>query len=110
MATITQALKIEDDWLKSTQEVISKIWEDRDTISDIIQDSAVHVRNSEFGNIQGVELTTYEKKLVMLGFMIAHRKSMDSPNGNGIEHMIVKAIVSEIIRKSQEEKSEEEGE
>jgi hypothetical protein len=105
MASITQALKIEDNWYESTCKAIGKIWETRNTISDIMEDSAVHVRNSEFGDVSGVELTTYEKKLVMLGFIIAHKKGV-----NDHEQLIMKAIISEIIREGSKGKSKEEEE
>lgn len=68
--TISGALGISDGWFESTVEMIRENWGKHETISDIMEWAARETRDEELG-VVNADLTVYEKKLVMAGFIIA---------------------------------------
>jgi hypothetical protein len=69
-ASINEALGIHQDWKILTDARIENLIDDKDTISEVIESEAMTIKEQEFGT-GNYELTPYEKKLVLAGFMIA---------------------------------------
>lgn len=68
--TISGALGISDGWFESTVEMIRENWGKHKTLSDTMKWAAKETRDEELGGVNA-DLTIYEKKLVMTGFIIS---------------------------------------
>lgn len=68
--TISGSLGISDGWFESTVEMIGENWGKHKTVSDTMEWAAKETRDEELGGVNA-DLTVYEKKLVMTGFIIA---------------------------------------
>ena len=97
MATIEEALKIEEGWKSNTLAYLSEIEEQFSTISDIMESAAIHVRDSEFEDLKECGLSVYEKKLVMVGYMICQRVY-----ANTMEHAIKEHPLLLLIQQKKE--------
>lgn len=73
--TINEALGIPTAWRDKKQDDVANYFMESDlsTLSEIMEQVALDTKEEEFGepNSEGYELTSYEKKLVYAGFMIA---------------------------------------
>lgn len=67
--TITGALNIPDEWLEKVHEQLEIKVLEKEAVSDVILESALELKEEEFGE-GDYTLTEYEKKLVLLGFMM----------------------------------------
>jgi len=77
--TITGALGIEEGWYENAIQEIADNWGELPTISDTIEWAAKETRDNELG-VVNTDLTVYEKKLVMVGFIIGQRISQIPSN------------------------------
>ena len=96
MASITEALRIEEGWLQKTQEFLKENYEKYETISDIMEETALFVRSEEFGEDVNCKLSTYEKKLVMVGFMLGNMKAQSSLEA--VHHSMMMEMIAEMIK------------
>jgi hypothetical protein len=104
MASISEALKIEEGWLRKIEAFVTENWEKHETISDIMEETAIFVRDDEFGGVVNCNLSTYEKKLVLLGFMIGNMKAKSSIEE--VHHNLMMQMISEMIKRKGEEDGE----
>ena len=65
--TITQGLGIEDSWFDSKVDSIVKIWKEEEKVSAALEAVAQEIKDDEFGT--GIELSAYEKKLILAGYV-----------------------------------------
>jgi len=105
MASITEALKIEEGWLQKTEQFLRDNYEKHETISDIMEETALFVRSEEFGEDVDCKLSTYEKKLVMMGFMLGnfkHRSNLEE-----MHHSMMMEVIAQMIKSKFKEDGEE---
>jgi hypothetical protein len=67
---INEALGLTNEWRILTDARIEELFNSEETISDVMESEALTAKAQEFGE-GSYELTAYEKKLVLSGFMIA---------------------------------------
>jgi len=67
---INEALGLTDEWRILTDARIEELFDSKETISEVMETEALTAKAQEFGE-GSYELTAYEKKLVLSGFMIA---------------------------------------
>lgn len=96
MASITEALKIEEGWLQKTESFLKENYEKFETISEIMEETALFVRAEEFGEDVNCQLSTYEKKLVMMGFMLGNMKAKTSLEE--MHHSMMMEMISQMIK------------
>jgi hypothetical protein len=72
--TINEALEISKDWKTLTDARISESIEAMDTVSDVMLAEALHIKQEAFGD-GSYEITNYEKKLMLSGFLLAQEMS-----------------------------------
>lgn len=77
--TISGALGIPDGWFESAVKMIKDNWGNHETVSDTMEWVAKETRDEELG-VVNANLTVYEKKLVMVGFIIGQRISQIPSN------------------------------
>lgn len=68
--SINEALGISHEWKVLTDDRIENLIDTKDTISELIESEALTIKAQEFGE-GNYELTPYEKKLMLSGFMIS---------------------------------------
>ena len=67
MATITEALKIENGWAEKVHEVCKEEFVEQETVSDTLEAIGAWVRNEDLASDH--PLTVYEKKLLFAGYV-----------------------------------------
>lgn len=73
--TLPEALGLSQEWYDETAKKIEKNFGvSTDTISELMAEEATAVRDDEFGDVN-VKLSAYEKKLVLVGYLIGLRKA-----------------------------------
>jgi len=75
--TISGALGIPDGWFESAVKMIKDNWGNHETVSDTMEWVAKETRDEELG-VVNANLTVYEKKLVMVGFIIAQHMNVQA--------------------------------
>jgi hypothetical protein len=105
MASITEALKIEEGWLQKTEQFLKDNYEKHETVSDIMEETALFVRSEEFGEDVDCKLSTYEKKLVMMGFMLGNFKQRS--NLEEMHHSMMMEVIAQMIKSKFKEDGEE---
>ena len=75
--TIFQAMGIADDWANECYDFVKTTYEEEKTISDVMLKSMTNVRDESLGITadSDIPLTDYEKKLVLVGFLIGKQKA-----------------------------------
>jgi len=87
--TLPEALELTQEWYDETAKRIEDTYgETTDKISDFIELEANNLRDEEFGEVD-VNITKYERKLVLLGYLIGLQriKSAD-PMSSFIEFLL----------------------
>lgn len=69
METINTALGISEEWRSATDKKIEKLIDDEGLVSDVMEKMIAAIKEEEFGEGE-YEITSYEKKLTYMGFMI----------------------------------------
>jgi len=79
-STITGGLGLEEGFFGEALELVAKNWKSQETVSDVLLEAAMDVRNAVLGEMEEVKLTSYEKKLVLVGYIAglqrAHMESL----------------------------------
>lgn len=99
--SISGALGISDGWFESTVEMIRENWGKYETISDTMEWAARETRDEELG-VVNADLTVYEKKLVMAGFIIAQHMNVQASAINPM------ALFLEFLKSQQRNEEDEE--
>lgn len=68
-STITGGLGIEESFFETAINISENVFGCNETISDAMLDAAKEVRNESLGELEGVEITSYEKKLILVGYI-----------------------------------------
>lgn len=89
--TIFQAMGIADDWANECYDFVKTTYEAEDTLSEVMLKSMVNVRDESLGiDVNSdIPLTDYERKLVLVGFLIGRHKGEQIAN-NLIETILKK--------------------
>lgn len=66
-STITGGLGLEEEFFEKGQEMVKEAFIRTDTISDMLAELAKEVRDETLGEMNS-PITTYEKKLMLIGF------------------------------------------
>jgi len=66
-STITRGLGLEEKFFEQGQEMVIEAFMRTDTISDMLEELAKEVRDETLGEMD-THITTYEKKLMLIGF------------------------------------------
>lgn len=69
--SISRALGITDDWVNDNLEKIGQEFDDAESISDVIENTALRIKSEEFGEGE-YTLSEYEKKLLFAGLQIGN--------------------------------------
>ena len=69
MATITEALGIQEGWFEEMKQIAESAIEELDDVSGILTTVGKEIREEDLGYSEG-ELSVYEKKLLMAGYTI----------------------------------------
>jgi hypothetical protein len=69
MATITEALGIQEGWFEEMKQIAESAIEELDEVSGILDRVGKEIREEDLGYSEG-ELSVYEKKLLMAGYTI----------------------------------------
>lgn len=67
--TITGGMGIESEFFTNQQERVKALWEKNNLISDVLLDFAKEIRTEVLGEVEA-PITSYEKKLILAGFMV----------------------------------------
>jgi hypothetical protein len=89
--TLPEALELTQEWYDNTAKRIEDTFgETTDKISDFIELEANNLRDEEFGEVD-VNITKYERKLVLLGYLIGlQRVKSNDPMSSFIEFLLNK--------------------
>jgi hypothetical protein len=68
--SINEAMGISKEWKILTDARIEELIEAKDTISEVLETEILTIKEQEFGT-GSYELTPYERKIALAGFMIA---------------------------------------
>ena len=86
--TLPEALQLDQTWYDNTAKRIEETFgETTEKISDFIDIEATNVREEEFGEID-VNITKYERKLVLLGYLIGLQRGKTDPMSSFIEFLL----------------------
>jgi hypothetical protein len=87
--TLPEALQLDQTWYDNTAKRIEDTFgETTDKISEFIDIEANNVREEEFGEV-AVNITKYERKLVLLGYLIGlQRIKAADPMSSFIEFLL----------------------
>jgi hypothetical protein len=87
--TLPEALQLDQTWYDNTAKRIEETFgETTEKISEFIDIEATNVREEEFGEID-VNITKYERKLVLLGYLIGlQRVKSNDPMSSFIEFLL----------------------
>lgn len=69
MASITEALGIQEGWFEEMKQIAESAIEEFDEVSGILDRVGKEIREEDLGYSEG-ELSVYEKKLLMAGYTI----------------------------------------
>lgn len=69
--SISNALGIEDVWVNNNLEKVATEFEEAESISDVIENTALRIKGEEFGE-GDYTLSEYEKKLLFAGLQIGN--------------------------------------
>lgn len=89
--TIFQAMGIADDWANECYDFVKTTYEAEDTLSEVMLKSMANVRDESLGiDVNSdIPLTDYERKLVLVGFLVGRHKGEQMAN-NLIETILKK--------------------
>lgn len=89
--TLPEALHLSQEWYDETAKRIEDTFgETTKRISDFMEIEANNVREEEFGEVDA-NITKYERKLVLLGYLIGlQRIKSNDPMGSFIEFLLKK--------------------
>lgn len=81
--TIFKAMGIAEDWANECFEFVKTTYEAEDTLSEVMLKSMTNVRDESLGIgvNSDIPLTDYERKLVLVGFLIGRHKGEQIANG-----------------------------
>lgn len=78
-SSITESLGLKDQVWDEIQKIVENSWELNDTVSDTFIQSGTEIKVEEFGEVgHSPNLSQYEIKLLIAGFMIGTRKAQMS--------------------------------
>jgi len=71
--TINEALGLSQEWRDAAMNNVESCINESETLSEVMEKIAILTKEGEFGepSAKGYELTSYEKKLIYSGYMIA---------------------------------------
>ena len=69
--SISRALGITDGWVNDNFEKVGQEFDDAESISDVIENTALRIKSEEFGEGE-YTLSEYEKKLMFAGLQIGN--------------------------------------
>jgi hypothetical protein len=84
--TIAEGMGLNEEWALINRHRAEKILEENNTVSDALLSMAADLREEEFGG--GIEISIYEKKLIMMGFHLAQlimQKQQESVIGASLQ-------------------------
>jgi len=67
--TINEGLGISTEWRDSADKKIEELVDNKGLVSDVIEKMILNIKVEEFGE-EEYEITSYEKKLAYMGFMV----------------------------------------
>jgi hypothetical protein len=67
--TITEGMEIESDFFEKSQNRVKELWGKHSLLSDLLLALAQETRDEALGKIEA-PITSYEKKLILAGFMV----------------------------------------
>jgi hypothetical protein len=86
--TLPEALQLDQTWYDNTAKRIEETFgETTEKISEFIDIEATNVREEEFGEVD-VNITKYERKLVLLGYLIGLQRGKADPMSSFIEFLL----------------------
>ena len=86
--SITEAIGVNEKWYNELHPKVLEGLKSKELISDVINELADDVRTECFGEVNNVELSDYEKKLLMVGYLIGLTRGQFSANPfSFIEHL-----------------------
>jgi hypothetical protein len=86
--TLPEALELTQEWYDNTAKRIEETFgETTKKISDFMEIEATNVREEEFGEVD-VNITKYERKLVLLGYLIGLQRGKEDPMSSFIQFLL----------------------
>lgn len=99
--TITEGLGIEEKFFETGQEMVKKFWGSTETVSDLLNNLAKEVRDEVLGSDIESSITSYEKKLILVGFFAGIIRERNDNMGSHLKKMV------EMLKSSKDEHTEE---
>jgi hypothetical protein len=92
--TIFKAMGIAEDWANECADFVKTTYEAEDTLSKVMLKSMTNVRDESLGidANSDIPLTDYERKLVLVGFLIGKHK------GEQIADTFIKTIIKKLSK------------
>jgi hypothetical protein len=72
---INEVLGISEEWTQATEDRLSVKVEENTYVTDVFLSEIADVRDSEFGKGINSSISTYEKKLMLAGYLLAQEMS-----------------------------------
>jgi hypothetical protein len=86
--TLPEALQLDQTWYDNTAKRIEETFgETTEKISDFMEIEANNLRDEEFGEVD-VNITKYERKLVLLGYLIGLQRGKEDPMSSFIQFLL----------------------
>lgn len=80
MASITEALGIQEGWFEEMKQIAESAIEELDEVSGILDRVGKEIREEDLGYSEG-KLSVYEKKLLMAGYTIGSMAQANNVRG-----------------------------
>lgn len=90
--TVAEALGLGDDWNTLTQRRIEKLYQTSDTIHEAALAGIRRMQAECFGEETVGEISDYEKKVMMVGYLLSAVR-----NDSMLKGMAIKAVVKKLI-------------
>jgi len=86
--TLPEALQLSQEWYDETAKRIEETFgETTEKISDFMEIEANNIREEEFGEVN-VNITKYERKLVLIGYLIGLQRGKEDPMSSFIQFLL----------------------
>lgn len=86
--SITEAIGVNEKWYEELHPKVIEGLKSKELVSDVISELADDVRTECFGEVNNVKLSDYEKKLLLVGYLVGLQRGTFSANPfSFIEHI-----------------------
>jgi hypothetical protein len=87
--TVSQAMLLDQKWFDELAEKIeTDFGKTTEKISEFMEQTAEDIKSEEFGDLKDKTLSKYERKLIMVGYLIGIEKGRDNPMNMLMEHLL----------------------